>query len=43
MRKRCLNTYGNQYVNQADPEDPGLALYDNLVVREDEGMAIIIR
>ena len=39
----CLNTYGNQYVNPGDPEDPGLALYDNLVVREDGGLTIIFR
>ena len=39
----CLNTYGNQYVNPGDPEDPGLALYDNLRVSEAGGMVIVVR
>ena len=39
----CLNTYGNLYINQADPEDPGLALYDNLKVSSPKGLAILVR
>ena len=40
----CFNTQGNAPVLANDPADPSLALYDNIVVtEEDRGVAIILR
>ena len=40
----CFNTQGNAPVLANDPTDPGMALYDNVVVtKEDRGTAIILR
>lgn len=38
-----LATYGNPAWTANDPEDPGLVLYDNIEIRETDGMAIILR
>ena len=40
----CFNTQGNAPVLANDPTDPGMALYDNVILQEeDRGVAVIIR
>jgi len=38
-----IATYGNPVFIGNDPEDPGLALYDNIAIREATGLKIIVR
>ena len=39
----CLNTYGNPPVLPGDPEDEGLALYDNILVASPSGTLVLVR
>ena len=39
----CVNTYGNAPVLPGNPEDEGLALYDNILVKCPGGTLIVVR
>lgn len=38
-----VSAYGVAQIDPADPEDEGLALYDNIVVRRPEGVMLLVR
>lgn len=38
-----VSTYGVAQIDPADPEDEGLTLFDNIVVKRPEGFAILVR